>query len=259
MIYFILPIYNEKNNLAALIANIRGMMSGRQYRIVAVNDGSTDGSLEMLEALRREDLMITGSVINMNVGAVFSAGLAAALQGAANDDIIVIMESDQTSEQSLVLPMAEKIVRGEADIVVASRYLPGGKYINFPFFRLIFSHGANRLMRVFFPIRDIRDYTIFFRVYRARVLKEASFYFGSFGLIQSKGFVANAELLIKLSLFTTRIVEVPFVYNYGKKKGASKINVLRTINEYFVLITYLKRIMKKHAALKAPGSAEGMA
>ena len=121
--------------------------------------------------------------------------------------------------------------------------------MDFPLPRMIFSHCANRLMRTFFPVGDVRDYTIFFRAYRAGVLRQASEYFGPFGLIQSKGFVANAELLVKLSFFTKRIMEIPFVYNYGRKKGASKIDVLRTINEYFTLINYLKRIFIKHRAL----------
>ena len=246
MIHFIFPVYNEKENLPGLIAGIRRLAAGRAYRMVAVNDGSTDGSREFLESQQGRDLVITGSVINMNIGAVFSAGIHAALSGAQDDDVVVIMESDQTSEQDLVLPMVERIARGEADIVVASRYLPGGKYVNFPLPRVVFSHGANRLMRAFFPVAAVRDYTIFFRAYRAGVLREASRYFGPFGLIQSRGFVANAELLVKLSLFTGRIVEVPFVYNYGRKKGPSKINVVRTINEYFTLINYLKRILNKH-------------
>ncbi|MBF0594467.1 MAG: glycosyltransferase [Candidatus Omnitrophica bacterium] len=249
MIHFIFPVFNEKENLPGLIAGIRRTMAGRPYRMVAVNDGSTDGSLEYLKDQQGGDLLITGSVINMNIGAVFSAGIDEALVGAADDDVIVIMESDQTSEQDLVLPMAERITRGGADIVVASRYLAGGRYVNFPLPRLVFSHCANRLMRAFFPVGSVQDYTIFFRAYRASVLGKASVCFGPFGLIQSKGFVANAELLVKLSLFTDRIVEIPFVYNYGKKKGASKINVLRTINEYFTLINYLKRILLKYKML----------
>ncbi|MEI6437738.1 MAG: glycosyltransferase [Candidatus Omnitrophota bacterium] len=245
MIHFIFPVYNERANLPGLIAGIRRLMAGMPYRMVAVNDGSTDGSLEFLKEQQGDDLLITGSVINMNVGAVFSAGIHEALKGAADDDVIVIMESDQTSEQELVLPMAERIARGEADVVIASRYLLGGKYVNFPPARLLFSHAANRLIRFFFPVGEVRDYTIFFRAYRVGLLKRASVHFGPFGLIQSKGFVANAELLIKLSLLPCRVMEVPFVYNYGMKKGASKINVLRTINEYFTLVNYLKRIMAK--------------
>ncbi|MBF0331761.1 MAG: glycosyltransferase [Candidatus Omnitrophica bacterium] len=249
MIFFVFPVYNEVENLEGLVAGIRKVMKGRSYKMVAVNDGSTDGSVALLKGLQTDDLLITGSVINMNVGAVFSMGIDQVLKIAQDDDVMIIMESDQTSEQDLVIPMAKEIEDGKADIVIASRYLSGGRYVGFPLPRLLFSHVANRLVRAFFPVGSVQDYTIFFRAYRVVVLRQASHYFGPFGLIQSKGFVANAELLVKLSLFTQKIMEVPFVYNYGKKKGASKINVMRTINEYFVLINYLKRILVKHRFL----------
>jgi len=257
MIHFILPIYNEKENLFGLINGIRRAMVGRVYRIVAVDDGSSDGSLELLRELRKDDLVIIGSIMNMNVGAVFSAGIYKALEGAVDDDVIVIMESDQTSEQELVLSMVDRILSDKADVVVASRYILGGGYANFPLSRLVFSYCANRLLRVFFPIAGVHDYTIFFRAYRAGVLKKASEYFGPFGLIQFKGFVANAELLIKLAFFTKRITEVPFVYNYAKKKGTSKINIVCTINEYFALFNYMRRIFKKVGDFKKRSNTQG--
>ncbi|MCX5848751.1 MAG: glycosyltransferase [Deltaproteobacteria bacterium] len=249
-VHFIFPVYNEKENLKDLIGGIRQLMAGRSYRMIAVNDGSTDGSLSLLNDLTGDELIVTGSQLNMNVGAAFSTGITAALAGAADEDAVVIMESDQTSEQELILPMVQMIFNNEAEIVIASRYLPGGKYTGFPLPRLVFSHIANRLMRTFFPVASVLDYTIFFRAYRAGLLRRASTYFGPFGLIQSKGFEANAELLVKLSLLTKNIREIPFVYDYGNKKGASKIHVLSTIKEYFALIGYLRRILARHVLLK---------
>jgi len=247
MIHFVLPVYNEVANLPTLLADIRQTMAGRRYRIVAVDDGSTDGSRELLERLQGDDLTIVGSALNMNVGAVFSAGIAEVLRAADADDVLVIVESDQTSEIALVLPMAGKIAGGGLDLVIASRYLPGGRYAGFPWPRLVLSHGANLLLRTIFPIAGVRDYTIFFRAYRVGILREAVCHFGLFGLIQSKGFAANPELLVKLSLFTRNIAEVPFVYDYGRKAGASSLPVAATVREYGSLIGYLRRLLRKHA------------
>jgi len=118
--------------------------------------------------------------------------------------------------------------------------------------RRIFSYAANFLMQKFFPIKGIFDYTIFFRAYRVGIIRKAVEHFGRFGLIQSLGFVANAELLIKLSFFTGRITEVPFIYDYGLKKGSSKIGVARTINEYFTVISYLKSVRRRIISDKNP-------
>ena len=245
MIYFILPVYNEEDNIRKTIEDLRFLMKGKGYKIIAVNDGSNDNSIKILKELEGEDLVIEGSIVNMNVGAVFSLGIDRVLYEAKDDDIMVIMESDQTSEIGLVDDLVGPVKKGESDIVIASRYLKSGGYVNFPFLRLIFSYCANYLMKFYFPLKNVIDYTIFFRAYKIGIVKKATEHFGRFGLIQSKGFVANAELLIKLSVFTDRINEVPFTYNYAKKIGQSKINVFRTINEYFVLINYLKRIFKK--------------
>lgn len=246
MIYFVLPVYNEAKNVPRVIANLRAVMAGRDYKIIVVNDGSTDGSLAALKRLGSRLVLIETYKVNMNIGAVFATAIDRVLsQPARNDDVMVIMESDQTSAVSLVPHLTREIEISKQDIVIASRYQINGQYQNFPWMRQIYSRGANILMRYFFPIEGVYDYTIFFRAYRVAVLRQAVKFFGRFGLIQSKGFVANAELLIKLSLLTRRIREIPFTYNYAKKIGRSKLNVLRTINEYFVLIGYLQRIMVK--------------
>jgi len=257
MIYFVLPVYNEQENLKALIGGLRLHMKGQPYRIITVNDGSSDDSLKILKMLRSDDFEIIGSEINMNVGAVFNSGISRVLETAQDDDIMIIMESDRTSDIKVVDDMVEKIRQEGQDIAIASRYQRGGSYKSFPVLRMIFSFGASFLMRHFFPIQGVCDYTIFFRAYRAGVVRRAAQYFGAFGLIQSKGFVANAELLIKLSLFTKKITEIPFVYDYAQKKGVSKIHILRTINEYFVLINYINRVFKKVYDLENRKKARG--
>ncbi|MBF0531645.1 MAG: glycosyltransferase [Candidatus Omnitrophica bacterium] len=251
MIYIVLPIYNEARNIRPLITQLRGLLAGRSYKIIAVNDGSRDESLSILQAMRAEDLHIESSLINMNVGAVFSRGIHYVLTDSRDDqDILIIMESDQTSEIQVINRLVDAVQSGGQDIVIASRYQEQGGYRRFPLLRRLFSSSANRMMGYYFPISGARDYTIFFRAYRVAVLKMAQTYFGPFGLIQSKGFVANAELLVKLSLFTDKIGEVPFVYDYGKKLGKSKIGILRTINEYFVAVAYLKKLLRRVQAFR---------
>lgn len=221
-------------------------MKGSNYEIIVVNDGSTDGSLNLLEQMRDKDLVIEGTLINMNIGSVFLTGINRALSDSLGEnDIIIVMEGDQTSSVKLVRQLIYCIENENQDIVIASRYKSGGGYVNFPLSRRIFSYVANRLLYFYFPIEHIKDYTIFFRAYRVNIIKKAIRYFGKFGLIQSRGFVANAEFLIKLSLFTNRISEMPFVYDYAKKTGKSKMQIFSTINEYFVVISYLKRIFQK--------------
>lgn len=245
MIYFLLPVFNEEANIASVISGLRAGQFNGDIKIVAVNDGSTDRTDAILKGLSGPDLIVLGTRVNMNIGAVFSAGITSIAAQAQAGDVLVILESDQTSAIDLIPSMLDEIRHKGKDIVIASRYLRGGGYKNFPWARLVFSHLANRMMRHYFPIPHVLDYTIFFRAYRISSLRAALPYFGDSGLIQTHGFVANAELLIKLSLLAPQVAEIPFVYDYGVKRGASKINVLRTINEYFVLVAYLRRLIRK--------------
>jgi dolichol-phosphate mannosyltransferase len=245
MIYIVLPVYNEENNISRVIGDIRNTLKKEKYQIVAVNDGSYDKSLEILGKLKKSDLHIESYQTNMNVGAVFSTGIAYVLNHAKSEDLMVIMESDGTSACDVLIKLITQIRNDKSDVVIASRYQKGGSYRNFPILRRVFSFFASHLMRYYFPINNVFDYTIFFRIYRVSIIKLALSHFGMYGLIQSLGFVANAELLIKLSFFTDKISEIPFIYDYGKKKGASKIGIIRTINEYFTVVTYLQLIRKK--------------
>lgn len=245
-IYFVLPIYNEENNILTIITEIRRAFVGYSYKIMAMNDGSSDGSMRILNELQSDDMIVDGSLINMNIGATFSLAVDRVIKESKNNnDIVVILESDQTSNIGLVHDLIAEIRNKSQDIVVASRYLKGGGYRNFPLLRLIYSRCANGLLKLFFPLKNVTDYTIFLRAYRITIFKPIIDRLTIHGLLQSQGFVANSELLVKCAVFTERISEVPFVYDYGRKIGKSKMNVFRTINEYFVFIQYMKHIVNQ--------------
>jgi dolichol-phosphate mannosyltransferase len=245
MVYLITPIYNEEKNIRSLVESIRDVLADYNYRIIAVNDGSQDSSLEILEEINNGDIEIKTHKINMNIGAAFSTGINHVLKNCYEDDVILIIESDQTSDPQLFSQMVDKIVLDKKDVCIASRYLDGGKYVNFPFMRLVYSKIVNNMLKILFPMKNVTDYTIFFRSYRAKLLMGLVDIFGPYSFIQSKGFAANAEILIKSGQITDRIAEIPFIYNYGSKQGKSKLSVLKTIFEYFHFIFDIKSVVKK--------------
>ncbi|KKU83561.1 MAG: Glycosyl transferase [Microgenomates group bacterium GW2011_GWA2_47_8] len=246
-----LPIYNEAASIAHVIEEIRRALWGYRYRIIALDDGSTDRTPHILKDLteKKKDVVTLRTPVNMGIGAVFSVGISYVLGvSKSGEDILIIMESDQTSTTSTIRQLSARVGSG-FDVVIASRYCPGGGYGNFPLGRRLFSYSANILMRLFFPLPKVADYTIFFRGYRVGILKRAGEVYGRFGLIQSKGFVANAELLVKLALVGARIGEIPFVYDYGTKQGGSKLSIVQTVNEYIVTLLYLRQVRGKVSAL----------
>lgn len=252
MIYILILFYNERENLEQVVIDINKTLSNTPHTIVAIDDGSSDGSSEIMRKLqkRNRSIILLGYSINMGVGAALETGIDWIARQGNPRDIFVIMEADGTNRVT-TLPKLISAVQHGADVVIASRYLPGAGYRNFPIQRRMLSVLANLYLRKRFPIPGVSDYTIFYRAYRVDVIIRAFDIFGHFGIIQSRGFVANAELLIKLSLCTQQIREVPFLYDYGPKRSRSKITILRTIVEYFSTINYLEEVIRKFRRLKA--------
>lgn len=254
MIAVVLPVYNECEGIAALLGDVRTTFSCRDepYRIVVVDDGSDDGTTDILdrEAAEADDLTVVRHRVNLSIGAAFTSGLLAAADHCPDDkDVIVLMEGDRTSSPEFLGKLIGECREGGADVAVASRYLPGGGYRRFPLARLVYSRTVNRLLARSFPIPGVTDYTLFFRAYRAPVLRRLISFFRPHALLSSSGFTANAELLIKLSYFTPRIAEVPFLYDYGVKEGRSKLPVARTICEYVAFLGYMRALTRRLGVL----------
>ena len=141
-----------------------------------------------------------------------------------------------------VMPeMARRVYDGD-DVVIASRYVRGGGYVNFPWQRTWGSYAVNVVLSIFFHVRGITDYTIFYRAFRAAVVQQALQHFGS-SYVTTKSFAANLEVLLRVLPYSSRFSEVPLRYDYGLKKSQSKMNPVKTLREYQGLI--FKRLLRK--------------
>jgi len=156
-------------------------------------------------------------------------------------DCIFIIEGDGTSDLKIMPEMAQRIYGGD-DVVVASRYIQGGGYLNFPWQRTWGSYVVNFVVSIFFHVRGLTDYTIFYRAYRAEPVQRALQHFGS-GFMTTKSFAANLEVLLRVLPFSRRFSELPLLYDYGLKKSQSKMNPLKTLREYQGLI--VKKLLGK--------------
>ncbi len=234
MIYIIILAYNEEKNIGAVIESIHASLHGN-HQIVVVNDGSTDNTKSIVEKLGKScNAVVVEHGINKGVGEGFRTGLTYVVEHGQENDIAITMEADGTNDINTIPLMEKKMAEG-FDIVCSSRYQTGGGYYRFPLKRLLYSKGANGLLSTFFPLSGIHDYTIFYRAYRVRAIREGLSRYGK-TLITSKSFAANAEILIKLSRLGFRVSEVPVRYDYGHKKSRSRIQIRKTILEYFSLI-----------------------
>lgn len=248
-IFIGLLAYNEEQKIEELLECISIVLRqlDAQSEIIVVDDGSRDNTpLILREWQKKLPIHVITHPVNLNVGAGFRSLIGHACQHATEDDFLFILESDLTSDPTLILQMTEVLNAG-SDVVIASRYRQNGGYAGFPLLRLLLSRAANLLFQILFKNSDIRDFTIFYRGYRISILQKAIRLFGH-DLIRASGFSANAELLFRLLDCGAQVREVPFCYNYSLKAGKSKLKILKTIREYAVLLRLLHQRPKNKGA-----------
>ncbi len=236
-VWVLLPAFNESGNLPPLLEGLAASLGAARlaYEVVVVDDGSTDATRAVASSFAdRLPVVVVAHDRNQGLARAVATGLGAVLPRAEDDDVIVTMDADNTHPTDLIPRMVGEIGRG-ADLVIASRYVPGGAEEGVPALRQVLSHGIGVLMRLRFGLRGVRDYSSGYRAYRAGLLRAAARRFGP-RLIESRGFTVMAELLLKLHPFRPRTVELPLHLRYDQKRGGSKMRLLHTITGYLGLL-----------------------
>ncbi len=232
MVIITLPAYNEELTLPPLLESIQESMAENQieYRVIVVNDGSSDGTAEVVERMRdRMPINRVDHPANRGLGETIRTGLLRALEEAKDPDIIVTMDSDNTHTPGLVARMVRGIREGN-DVVIASRFRPGARIIGLPLHRRALSQGASWILRILFPTPNVRDFTCGFRAYRAALLRRAFSTYGHEFVAQS-GFSCMVDILLKLRELGAIMSEVPLILRYDLKYSVSKMMIFTTIRE----------------------------
>jgi dolichol-phosphate mannosyltransferase len=238
-IFFVLPLYNEEEGLPFLLEKISKTCThlNLPFHIIAVNDGSSDRTMEMLQAWSpKTSLTVIKHKINRGLGETIRDGFEMAADLSTSEDIIIRMDGDNTHEPEYVATMISKIQEG-FDVVIASRYQPGGGMVGVPWYRGFISRCANFFMKVLFPIKGVWEYSCGFRAYRATIIKRAISVFGNLFIdLKGLGFTCTVEKLIKLRMLNAKMTEIPFVLRYDQKENASKMVANITVIGYLVLV-----------------------
>ena len=229
-IFAVLPAYNEAENLKpqlASLASMRERLKPKDELIsIVVDDGSTDGTGELAN-LRHPR--------NLGYSHALRTGLRRALELSSDpNDCAVVMDADNTHPIETLLPMKEKIDQG-FDVVIASRYAPGGRQTGVPALRRFLSRACGLVFGTLFRVENVRDYTSSYRMIRMGTLNKLSDKTGGM-FFKEESFVCAFEFLYNLSSVGAKCAEVPLSLRYDLKIGKSKMTVLSTVAGYFRLM-----------------------
>lgn len=233
--YFLIPVYNETANLELLSENLFRTETRSEKFYVFVDDHSSDESVALTGRLfAGKPYHIITKDRNLGPGDSFNKGFEWILDnGADDDDLIITLEADNTSDFELI-PDLVTISELGFNLVLPSVYAQGGGFQRSSFFRKLISFTANMFLRTAFNVK-VQTLSSFFRLYRAGLIRKIRNDYTM--IISEKGFVCMFEILLKAIRSEARIIEVPTVLRSQNRKDRSKMKVLRTTRQYLAYVT----------------------
>ncbi len=217
----VVPVYNEKSTVETILERIE--QTEYEKEIIIVDDGSTDGTREILQEKYADRHKVLFHQRNMGKGAALATGFEH-----VTGDIVIIQDADLEYDPSEYARLIEPIVQGKADVVFGSRFLGGPHRV------LFFWHFVgNKVVTLFSNMLNninLSDMETCFKVFRAAILHDITF--------SSKRFGFEPEFTAKVARRRLRIYEVPISY-YGRTyEEGKKITWKDGISAIYHIIRY---------------------
>ena len=211
---FVLPCYNEYDNIFILIKQIKNTFNN--HLIIIVDDSTTDkikykiNKYKNIKYFKRKSKSGRGSAVIYGMRKISKE---------KNINHIVEMDTDLSSHPK-ELPRNIKIFNKQnLDLLIMSRYLKGSKIINWPFRRRIFSYLSNKLAYFLLQVK-VSDYTMGYRIYSKRAVKHIINNCGKIG----DGFIVLSEILFRLDHAKFKIKDTKTIF-VDREKGSSTVNL----------------------------------
>ena len=209
----IIPTYNELANLEDITGRVRAAVPAAD--ILVVDDNSPDGTGDLADKLAAGDdhVKVLHRPGKNGLGAAYIAGFGWALERGYGT--LVEMDADGSHDPAELPGMLTALA--DADLVIGSRWVPGGQLRNWPRSRLVLSRGGNLYVRLALGIA-VRDATGGYRAYRADTLR-------AIGLdqVESQGYCFQVDLTRRAAAMGMIIREVPITFT-ERSRGASKMS-----------------------------------
>ncbi len=217
----IIPVYNEKANIAAVIDAVRTVDMPKE--IIVVDDGSTDGTSEILESYRDDEtIRVHSSVLNFGKGTAIRVGLKY-----ATGDIVVIQDADLEYDPQQIPKLVQPIIDGEADVVYGSRFRGSIEGMRFPnrLANWILAFAANVLYRA-----KITDEATCYKAFRTDIIRSLP--------LKCQRFEFCPEVTAKVRKRGFKIHEIPIRYSGRSVADGKKVTWKDGFEAIWALIKY---------------------
>jgi glycosyltransferase involved in cell wall biosynthesis len=227
----LIPVYNEVETLEEAIRRVRSVRLPKE--IIVVDDGSTDGSRELLERLGKEgkpekdplnDLKVFLQPYNQGKGAAIKSGLSH-----VTGEIVIIQDADLEYDPQDYMRLLDPILAGKADVVYGTRFYGGGPHRVLFFWHYVGNQILTLLSNIITNL-NLSDMEVGYKVFRTEVLKNID--------LKSKRFGFEPEVTVKVAKRQCRVYEVPISY-YGRTYAeGKKITWKDGIAAFYFLVRY---------------------
>ena len=213
----IIPMYNEKENAAAIIDAVLAL-EGDLFDILVVDDNSPDGTAAIVKSKMEEypgRVHIIEREGKLGLGTAYIAGFKWGLEKGYK--YICEMDADFSHDPDDLLKIRAAVADGVGDVAVGSRYISGVNVVNWPIGRVLMSYYASAYVRLVTGMKT-RDTTAGFVCYRREVLEDMEL-----DKIKFKGYAFQIEMKFTAHQLRYKVVEIPIVF-VNRRLGTSKMS-----------------------------------
>ncbi|TFG80912.1 MAG: glycosyltransferase family 2 protein [Chrysiogenales bacterium] len=219
----IIPVFNEKNTIAAVIQAVRNSPVAEK-EIIIVDDFSSDGTRELLLAMSGQYDELVLQEKNLGKGAAIRSGLLK-----VSGDVVIIQDADLEYDPNEYDILLQPILKGKADVVYGSRFLGAGAHRVLYFWHMVGNKFLTTLSNVFTNI-NLTDMETGFKMFKREIMERIA--------IEENRFGFEPEITAKIAKLKVPIYEVPISY-YGRTYAeGKKINWQDGLRAIFVIIKY---------------------
>lgn len=223
----VIPVYNEKETVGEIVRRVRAVPIPKE--IVLVDDGSTDGTREILADMEGEaDLAIHYHDCNRGKGAALRTGFAH-----AKGQVIVVQDADLEYDSSQFPYLIQPIIEGVADVVYGSRFLAGGPHRVLYFWHYV----ANRILTTLSNMctdLNLTDMETGYKVFRREVVEAI------LPTLRQEGFGIEPEITAKVARRGYRVYELGISYNGRTYAAGKKIGLRDAFQAIWCILRYAK-------------------